>query len=449
MSAATPAVAPGGPFLAVSHADPQSAYVATMTAPLVVAGLPLIETLRTCRVQTDTGGPPVYGRAALGQLGLSERRWTHRDRDIVTPANDFLYFCGWVNLSAGAATVEVPRAIGRYFVIELLDAYTENFANLGTRNVPPAGARYSLVGPTTPRASSAADATVVECPTDLVWLLGRVLVGEDDDVPAARAFLAGFALATPQPCPLPMSVRDWQDTGDAALDFWANLMRAVVEFPPPAYGQGGGPDFAAILGAVGLDVRAPDALSRARTRVIDGLRSAYATALAIVEAHTVSQGRKPWGYNIRLGRWRGNWLLRATTALKGLGALSAEETVYAMADFDADGVPLDGHQSYELRFAPGQLPPVDAFWSVSMYGADRYFADNPIGRYAIGDRTRGLTMEPDGGLVIPVGHARPASRVSNWLPAPAGSFYLILRFYHPHEAVLTGRYTIPPLRRVG
>jgi hypothetical protein len=119
-----------------------------------------------------------------------------------------------------------------------------------------------------------------------------------------------------------------------------------------------------------------------------------------------------------------------------------------MADFDADAQALDGRHAYELRFPAGALPPADAFWSVSMYGADRFFVPNVIGRHAVGDRTRGLEREADGSLVIPIGHAAPEARLANWLPAPPGPFYLILRVYHPRPEFLEGRYAIPPVVRV-
>jgi hypothetical protein len=140
--------------------------------------------------------------------------------------------------------------------------------------------------------------------------------------------------------------------------------------------------------------------------------------------------------------------MRATVAMKGLGALSATETIYAQADFDADSEPLDGQHGYTLRFENGQMPPADAFWSVSLYGEDRYFAANPMGRYAIGDRTQGLRLNSDNSLTLQIQHERPAEGDANWLPAPAGPFYLILRMYHPREEMFNGRYTLPPVQRI-
>jgi hypothetical protein len=139
--------------------------------------------------------------------------------------------------------------------------------------------------------------------------------------------------------------------------------------------------------------------------------------------------------------------------LTGLAALETAEATYLGCSTDEAGRPLDGTGRYVLRFEPGQLPPAKAFWSLTLYEVtpegSAYFADNPLGRYAIGDRTKGLRTNPDGSLEIYVQHERPAGdKAANWLPAPAsGPIRLVLRAYEPGEALLDGRYRLPPLRR--
>lgn len=424
------------------YTSPQAALVASAAIPLVIYGYPLIETLRTCRLQTSVDTPTQYGRAPMNMLSASARQWTHEDRDIVTPANDLLYFCGWLNLAQGPVTLRVPALpdADRYYVIELLDAHTNNFANLGPRNVPLEGADVEVVGP----GQEGRGKQVVQAPTSLVWVLGRVLVGGPDDLARAYAFEQGFQVVRSAGAARPASVAQWQDSGDEAIDFFQNLFRAMRDFPPAAHEQG----LFTLLRKVGLRLEDDVEIATMRASVVEGLRSAYAQGMALIEAHTRSQGHKAWGYSLRLGVYGDDWLLRACTAMKGLGALRADEAVYAMADFDADGQRLHGRHQYALRFPPGTLPPAEAFWSVSLYGEDRYFTANEIGRYAVGDRTPGLRRETDGTLVIPIGHARPAED-ANWLPAPDGNFYLILRLYHPSAAFMAGQYTIPAVQRIG
>ena len=428
-------------FSAPVYDNPQQALTAAAALPLVIYGYPLIETLRTCRVQTSVEAATGYGRAPVNVLSASTRQWTHEDRDIVTPANDLLYFCGWIDLSDGPVTLQVPPLSepDRYYVVELLDAHTNNFENLGPRNVPAEGAAVKLVGP----GQQAGAGRAVACPTSLVWLIGRVLVQGEQDLPAAHAFEQGFRLDAPAIGRQPQCVRLWRETGDAALDFFHNLFQALREFPPSPEERG----LLTLLRRLGIRLEDEVDIAALRPAVQAGLVSAYRQGMDLIEAHTRSQGRKSWGYSLKLGVYGDDWLMRATTAMKGLGALRADEAVYAMADFDADGQPLTGAGTYELRFPAGHLPPAQAFWSVSLYGEDRFFTANAIGRYAIGDRTPGLRYEDDGSLAIAISHARPAS-IDNWLPAPAGPFYLILRLYHPSPAFIAGQYVIPPVRRI-
>ena len=154
------------------------------------------------------------------------------------------------------------------------------------------------------------------------------------------------------------------------------------------------------------------------------------------------------GSQLDLGRYGTNYELRAGVALMGLGANLAEDAVYPGTDVDATGQPLSGDNRYRLRFPPGELPPVKAFWSVTMYDDKHFLAANPIGRYALGDRDP-IRAEPDGTLEILIQHDDPGpERRSNWLPAPAGGFNLVMRLYHPKAAVLDGKWTPPAVVHV-
>lgn len=425
------------------YASPLEAYVASAAIPLVIYGYPLIEAIRTCRLQTSVAEVTGYGRAPVNTLSASQRQWTHEDRDIVTPANDLLYFCGWINLADGPVTLAVPPRTDadRYFVVELLDAFTDNFINLGIRNVPAAGAIYRLLAPGQPASTDGA--IDVPCPTTLVWLLGRVLVNGAHDLDAARDFQSGFSLGGGPATRRPACVDQWVGGSDPALDFFQNLFSALREFPPAPNELG----LLALLRRVGIRIENGVDVMNLKPVVIEGLINAYRQGMKLIEANTRSQFRKSWGYSLKLGKWGDDYLLRATTAMKGLGALSADEAVYALGDYDEAGNLLDGAHRYELRFAPGMLPPAEAFWSVSLYGKDFYFVDNPIGRYAVGNRTPGLKMDADGGLAISIGHHAPPD-ISNWLPAPPAPFYLILRLYHPSAAFIAGQYVIPAVRRI-
>jgi hypothetical protein len=373
-------------------------------------------------------------------MAHSDRTWTDQDRDFNTPTVDLLYSNAWVDLRQGPVILVVP-AWTRFFVVELLDVYTNNFLNLGTRNVPKSGARFALLAPGS-RDVDAPDGTIpVHCPTALVWLLGRVIVDGESDLASARKMQAGFQLEGPEvrmPC---ASLGRWQDTGDAAVDFFSNLGRALADFPP-ASDQRSAFD---LLQAAHIRLPSNGDLGRIRAVAVAGLRSAHTCAMELIEAHTRSPSKAPWRYSTRLGRFGDDYMLRAATAMKGIAALSADEAIYATADYDDRGERLHGSHTYRIRFADGGALPVDAFWSITLYGEDRFLTANRLGRHAIGSRSS-LPRDPDGSLCLYVSHESPDHSSTNWLPAPDGLFYLILRLYHPREAL--SQYHFPDVERL-
>lgn len=429
-----------------------------------VYGYPLVESLRTCRLQTSaaTAGPDQGSdaRMPIDQLHHSPRPSTDQDRDIVTPANDLLYSTGWIHLGDGPRLLTVPSSAahpGRYFVLALYDATTENFENLGPRNCAAAGETVVLVGPGGPVPEALAGHRVVRCPTTLVWLIGRILAGDEADWPAARALQAEIRLAPAPGTPTgrrPRGVDAWEgapvDTMAACFEqgqpaaqvaplFFANLCRALADAPGRTEDQG----LVAWFGQAGLVAGAQLAWDGIDAPLRAGLVEGFAEGVALVAAAARSRRARPWVLAARAGRYGNDYLTRALTAYIGLGALATDEALYGAGHFDAEHAPLDGRRRYSLRFAADEMPPADAFWSVTLYDADRFLYRNAARRHSIGDRTPGLHREPDGSLQIDFSHAPPA-RTTNWLPTPAGPFYLILRLYHPREGVRSWR--IPALQ---
>jgi hypothetical protein len=180
-------------------------------------------------------------------------------------------------------------------------------------------------------------------------------------------------------------------------------------------------------------------------------------AMADIRAVGASRGLivEGWTYPLpQLGNFGDDYLYRAAVALSGLGALEPAEAMYVSANADRDGKPLTGTQSYRLTFPADGMPPANAFWSLSMYEVTpegrAFFIENPIDRYAIGDRTDGLTRNADGSLTIHLQRTRPdGEAAANWLPAPAGPMRLVLRAYEPGEAMVNGSYRLPGIHRVG
>lgn len=430
-----------------------------------VYGYPLVESMRTCRLQTSTGAPAGASegsdaRAPIDALHHSPRPSTDQDRDIVTPANDLLYTTAWIHLADGPRLLTVPSSAahpGRYFVLALYDAYTENFENLGPRNCAPEGETVVLVGPGGAVPASMAGHRVLRCPSNLVWLIGRILAGDEGDWPAARALQAGIRLdAVPGTATArrPVAVEQWQgapvdamaaclEQGGAPADvapvFFANLCRALADAPGRTEDQG----LVAWFGQAGLVPGAAMNWDGIDAPLRAGLVDGFTDAVALVAGASRSRRAKPWVLASRAGRYGHDYLTRALTAYIGLGALATDEALYGAGHFDSHSEPLDGQHRYMLRFTANEMPPADAFWSVTLYDADRFLYRNAAQRHSIGDRTPGLQFDADGSLQIDFGHTPPA-RTSNWLPTPAGRFYLILRLYHPREGVRSWR--IPALQ---
>jgi hypothetical protein len=407
---------------------------------IAVARYPVVEVLRTCALQTLPDSTSLL-RSPFNAIHASMHRWTHEDRTFVTPSNDFLYLNGWIDLTNGPVMLDIPAMQDdRYYVVELLDAFTNNFVNLSPRNAGLRGGRFVLH----PRGTvpEPGDHEAVACPTGLVWLLGRVLVKDDDDLACAQQIANTFRLSGAASAG-PSSIQAWKKGGDPALDFFQNVFNSLADVPMQE------DEAAALCMLARFFGRNGDSIDVATlpAPVQQGLRLGYEDARRLIVAFSGSPAESGWAYSLKLGRYGHALLPRACVAFKGIGALAAEEAVYATTDFDDAGMHLHGSRKYMLHFPAGQLPPVDAMWSLSLYGENRFFVDNPIRRYAIGDRTPDLQYDADGGLRIQIQHDAPASEC-NWLPAPAGRFYLILRLYHPQAVFLEGRYVIPGVHAV-
>ena len=444
-------------------ADPRQALGRSIGMAAFIWGYPLVETMRTCRLQTmRSDGDAAAWHADIDRLHAMRRAATDEDRDIVTPANDLLYTTRWINLANGPRLLHVPasaRHDRRYFVLALYDAWTNNFANPGLRTSPADGETVLLVGPNTPADPAWPAATrTITAPTDLVWLIGRIVVGDASDAPAARALQDAIRLDCPPGTDIgarPAAAQQWfgpvEDTmaalahrpADApaiAAAFFTNLCQCLADADLPAADRG----LADWFGRARLVASRQFDWSHLDAPLRDGLTRGLQDAASLLEQASRSQVAKPWASNLAMGNYGTNYLMRAAVAYKGLGGLTSDEAIYAMADFDADRQALDGRQHYLMRFETGDLPPVDAFWSITLYAADRFLHPNAMRRFSIGDRTPGLVRDPDGGLTLRIGHATPAD-TRNWLPAPADRFYLILRMYVPRQEA--GTWRIPPLQR--
>lgn len=426
---------------AAPPAGPDPAMIRDLARDAYIFSLPLLEVCRT--------------RDAAMAAGLPANTFNHRrnlagpaDRGVTTPNNDTLYSTAFLDLRQGPVSLTSPASPGRYFSLALMDAWSNNFHIAGTRTDGGRAAKILLA--TEAQAAAAkvdADTRVVVSPTNWVWALGRTLTDGAGDLAAARAVQDGItASGTAGPPPPKAPPRDAPFVAQAQVGQLVAVDAGILKA-----------DMAQVFGiarrmmTLGVDASAvsnPTVLAEAQA----GMDAAKASLRGAAAAQTAVNG---WTYpKPTLGDFGTDYPYRAAIAIAGLAALPPKEAMYmwAVPEGAAPGAPrtFDGRRAYRL-----DLPrlPLDGFWSLSLYEVTpegRYFfIENPLKRYAIGDRTPGLVKGADGGVTLHVGAADPgADKRANWLPAPAGPFALVMRAYLPRPELLDGRFRLPPVRAV-
>ena len=408
-------------------------------------------------------------RQKLNRFIHARQLATHRARAVTTPNTDTLYSSAWLDLSVEPLFLSVPDMGDRYYSFAFMDMFTNNFAYV-CRRLDGGKPRPRMIAGPAWQGDVDHNVTLVRAPTNGVWLLGRILVDGPADVEAVHALQGKTLLETPdmrnerrileiqelmrsRAVPPPEAVADWPPLNrDDPFDLFEVGMRTLGESPLGERDKTVLEDFAPLHlhPRFRFDVRAFDAPAR------DAIKQGIAQAQADIRTAGRRYGKvvNGWSYPERnLGNFGDDYLYRALVALAGLAALETAEATYLTCNVDAEHKPLNGAGRYILRFGPGQLPPARAFWSLSMYEVTpegrAFFTDNPLGRYAIGDRTEGLKRGADGSLEIHLQRDRPdESKVVNWLPAPAGPMRLVLRAYEPGEELLDGTYRVPAVKRI-
>jgi hypothetical protein len=374
---------------------------------------------------------------------------------VVSANNDTLYSTTFADLRTEPIVVSVPHTGDRYFVIQLVDMVTDNFAYIGTRATGTNGGDFALVGPSYKGALPAERfKQVIVCPSQFVALATRTAIDGPED-------LAGVIEIQDSLTITPLSGFLKTPPSDPARD---------VQFPPYTPELYASPKLLELLNLL-LQWHAPrlsevDMMKRFASIHVGAnlefdydsfapeLQEAIGEGTAAGHRRIEERGNKlgktidGWDYTPPMGNYGNDYLLRSAVAWKFIYTNSPEEALYPIANVDSEGLQLTGANNYVLHFPPGQLPPVEAFWSITMYHADtRLMVHNPIERYSIGDRTRGLEYGDDGSLTIYIQHQSPgATKESNWLPAPEGPFYLIARAYVPKEPMLSGAYRLPAVK---
>jgi hypothetical protein len=444
--------------------------ICTLSASLVVAIVSLSPALALAGASSQSerqaayraglaayvhGFPPLISRSSqaifpvnslVGVAALS----TPANKIVVLPNVDTVYTVSRLDLRAGPLIVSVPPSRHRYYVLQLMDAYTNVFGYIGTRTTGPRAGSYAIVGPS--YRGPVPGYRTFHSPTPDALLLGRTLVKPGETTRTLAAVLGTYAMT-------PLSTLAAGAAPRRSLVITSSARGAT---PPPATGTPFLSAFDELLGAdppSAAEARALAALKRfgigagafgavarlpadVRAALIRGVNAGPARVAALAKQLQTGPGHEHAGWELPaadIGRYGADFNQRAATAHDALWANTAAEAVYFMTERDGARRTLTGRHRYVLRFA--HRLPAKAFWSVTIYDADRHLYANPLHRYALGDRS--LPAARDGSYTVRLQHRAPASGRSGWLPAPPGHFIVVLRLYVPTASVLRGRWRPP------
>jgi hypothetical protein len=425
-----------------------------------IFGYPLVLMDVTKKLSTAVPRPQGH-KAPVNQFGHLRSFPDAAFTDVVSPNADTLYSVAWLDLSNEPIILSVPEMGTRFYLLQMMDAWTNVFADPGTRTTGNGKGDFAIVGP---RWAGRLPNGVkeLESSTNTVWIAGRTQTNGKEDYRAVHAVQDQYKL-TPlrgwgksyKP-PTDMAIETGADvktppseqvTRMNAAEFFTRLNTLMKNNPPAAADSVTLKRFAAI----GVEPGAAFDLKKKDRSIVEGIERGIRSA----KDHLEIEARKPLGQMVNgwsvmtenVGRFGTDYVFRAAVARIALGANLPEDAVYPMTRADASGHPLNGRHRYVLRFAKGQLPPARAFWSVTMYNATQAFVDNPIGRYALGDRDR-MKFDQNDSLSLYIQHSSPGGdKESNWLPAPSDDFNLIMRVYWPAQEVLDGTWTPPPVEK--
>ena len=424
-----------------------------------IYGYPLVTMEMTRRVMTNVANPQDK-HAPMGQFFLSREYPDASFKDVTAPNADTLYSTAWLDLSREPYVLSLPDQKERYYLMPMLSGWTDVFAVPGKRTSGSKAQQYAITGPNW-KGKLPKGLKQIMSPTSMVWILGRTYCsGTADDYRAVHLLQDQYKLVPLSAYGKPYTplagkvdpridmktpVRGQVNEMDAGIYF--KLLAALLKENPPARADAA---MVARLKKIGIVPGKEFSIAKLPPAVARGLERTPKAAQAQIMAHAKEAGKlvNGWTFSLRTGIYDSDYLQRAYVSAIGLGANRPQDALYPLTEVDAKGEPLDGAKQYLMHFAKGETPPVNAFWSLTMYGPEYFFVDNPLKRYTLSPRNA-LQYNPDGSLDLYIQHDSPgAEKETNWLPAPAGRFVLMLRCYWPQETLLNGAWKPPAVQMV-
>ena len=451
--------------MSTSSQDAPVAEQVKLAAEAYVYGYPLVRSLEEI-ASFVAGGGSLPVQAPYNAFGHA-RNLAGPEVKFVSPNNDTCYSIAMCDVRSGPLVLHVPEMGDRYYVLQFIDAWSNNFAYIGRRATGTREGEFLLTasdydGEIPPAMS------VIHAPTGVFVIAGRIQVDGAADLPTVHALQDQFTLTPsssndgPPAATEPEGAPEPDPRVTDGVAWWERFRVALRTFPPPAADA----PFLRICEQLGLTEPAcpyVDVDPERAAVLAEGAKAGQAKIEELMtQIHASPEGWQSamhiFDYNLdfyEIGaidapEWKiadraTAYVTRAVAARAGLWGNHGYEADYGLIWVDADGAPLDGTNRYELRFATP--PPVDAFWSLTMYDVpDFHLVANPIDRYSVGDRTPGLTTAEDGSITVYLQKDSPGPELeSNWLPTPAGAFRPILRMYQPRNEILDGTYILPAI----
>jgi hypothetical protein len=437
----------------------QAAEIAT---EVYIYGYPLVTLEITRRVTTNTAAPEGL-RAPMGQFAHARKFPPVTYRDIPGANADTLYSPAWLDLAKEPYILKIPDAEGRYFMMPMLDGWSDVFQAPGTRTTGTKAQTYAITGPNW-KGKLPTGVTQYKSATNLVWIIGRTYTtGTAQDYEKVHSFQDKISLVplsaygkdyTPPKGKVDPDVDMKTSTTEQVMKMDAaayfKLLATLLKDNPPTPADA---PMVAQMAKIGLVPGEDWDISVLDPTIAEGVALAPKAALAKIMAHTPNAGKNVNGWVITMpaGVYGTNYLHRACLNWQGPGWNRAEDAVLPVARVDGEGKTLSGAHEYVIHFAKGEQPPVKGFWSLTMYDPEGFFVPNPLDRVDLSQRSK-FNFNDDGSLDLYIQKDSPGkNKEANWLPSPKGDFGLILRLYWPNKkapSILDGSWMPPAVRIV-
>ena len=448
-----------------AEAVAKEAEAFALAAEAYVYGYPLVTMEMTRRIMTNVEKAE-GNRGPMGQFVRARTYPNAQFRDVTAPNADTLYTTAWFDVSKEPWIVSVPDMKGRYFLLPMLDGWTDVFQVPGKRTTGTKAQTFAITGPGW-SGELPKGVTEYKSPTALVWLLGRIYsAGTPEDYKAVHALqdkMTAVPLSswgkpyTPEPgkvdpaIDMKTAVRAQVDALDANAYF--KLLAELMKTNPPKAEDA---PMVAKLAKIGIVPGQDFDPSKLEPAVAKGMAKAPKPAQEQIMAwlkEGIAAGdfklENGWAFTTKAGTYGTSYLQRALITAIGLGANRPQDAIYPTSTGPDIVKKYSGDKKYVMRFEKGQTPPVDGFWSLTMYDKDYFFVDNPLNRYTLSARNKFKT-NADGSVDLYIQAESPGKdKESNWLPAPKDEFILMMRLYWPKEkppSLIDGSWKIPEVK---